>query len=222
MYMLEQENSPENDDENTPAYDIQETDDRISHLADIMYEAESCIETDGLHTPKDTVYLLTWSPDPKFLPDCDFQQQHLYAGPWAQFYMQTTKCGACCVEANQMGNPHYHMWYQPHTDFNKTKARITMIKVLKNRGIVKIDQARHVRPGCPDPTCNSLHYYKKELFDQNIWLDWPIITHLTRMPNPIHENFKYWFQLSTRKNFMQQVEVTSEYKRIHEFYKKSE
>ena len=86
------------------AHSIEEDSDQIALKAEIIRLQEEKID------PDDKIYLMTWSPDPKQIPDCDFINQHLYCMPYVESYLSFCKSGCACVESSQIGNPHYHTW----------------------------------------------------------------------------------------------------------------
>jgi len=116
-----------------------------------------------------TIYLITWCPDPSETPDADFQFQHNTNVNVISDYLKCCKCGAFCVESTQMGNPHYHGWYQVDDDWEK--ERIAMIKTLKRFGIVKITPLIKYKPFSFREKCNGLYYYKKDLLGAMFAID---------------------------------------------------
>jgi len=119
------------------------------------------------------VYLVTWSPDPKELPDCDFYIQHQVNIEILADYLKCCSAGLFCVESTQLGNPHYHGWYQ--IDDNKELARIALIKTLNRFGIVRITPIKHsYKIFSWSESANALYYYKKDSLDA--FLTYPIIT----------------------------------------------
>jgi len=78
------------------------------------------------------IYLITWSPDPARLPDCDPDYQHRFNVNLLADYLKFCYCGIFCHEFSQLGNPHYHGWYQICTAPNRDRGRVVMIKVLQN------------------------------------------------------------------------------------------
>lgn len=126
------------------------------------------------------VYLITWSPDPGLLPDADFETQHNYNVNFLAGFLYSCRCGLLCVESTQMGNPHYHGWYQVSQSPELELWRISYIKTMQKHGIVKITPCRHVKPGLWSERRNGLYYYKKDLLD----------TMLTIKNNPIDQDSK--------------------------------
>lgn len=110
------------------------------------------------------LYLFTWSPNPEEIPDSDFNTQHLFCAPFIADLLLSVRVGIACVEASQMGNPHYHGWYQLSTDPMKEKHRIVHTKVLKRFGNLKITKSKgHYKIGSLSKQANCLYYYKKDL-----------------------------------------------------------
>lgn len=128
---------------------------------------ESCID------PTEELYLLTWCPDPKELPDSDFYLQHNMNVSLLSDYLKACACGLFCVESTQQGNPHYHGWYQVNPE--KEIYRISLIKTLKRFGDVRIVKSRSHKVNSYNERKNSLYYYKKDLFTSMLAID----------PNPI-------------------------------------
>lgn len=133
----------------------------------IEYEESSIDETEPL-------YLFTWSPDPKEMPDSDFYVQHQVNIDLLANYLAVCSCGLVCVESTQMGNPHYHGWYQ--IDPVKETARISLIKTINRYGMLKISQARSFRIFSWKKHANCLYYYKKDSMDSMLRVPDSIIT----------------------------------------------
>lgn len=123
--------------------------------------------------PSYPVYLITWSPDPKGLPDADFYYQHNFNVYTLVQYLKCCSCGIWCVESTQLGNPHYHGWYQVND--STEVARIAVVKCMQNWGRVDIKKSKHYRVNSYKQGSNSLHYYKKDMVDAM----------LSIQPNPI-------------------------------------
>lgn len=122
------------------------------------------------------LYLITWSPNPSELPNADFTTQHLYFVNLLSGYLKTCYTGLFCVETTQMGNPHYHGWYQVSPDPNYEKARIVYTKTLIRFGNMKITKSKGIyRINSYSTRSNCLGYYKKDLLDPMLWCN----------PNPI-------------------------------------
>lgn len=149
--------------------------DRIAAVAQIILVEESKIDT------LQTVYLITWCPDPKELPNSDFDMQHLFNVDILSDFLKQVKCGLFCVETTQLGNPHYHGWYQLSNDPTRTKERLAILKTLQRLGFVKVTQARTVRKNQWFERKNGLYYYKKDSIDEMLFA----------RENPIHKESKF-------------------------------
>lgn len=149
MYMLEQEN---------PVLSGQDyVDAKLIKKGAIIECEESKIDA------FDKLYLITWVPDPKEMPDADFYLQHEVNVQILIDFLNTCKCGLFCVESTQMGNPHYHGWYQINPKYEL--VRIAIIKTLQRFGIIKIKECLHYIVNYYSERMNGLHYYKKDVFD---------------------------------------------------------
>lgn len=133
-------------------------------------------EEDKIDMEKE-IYLITWAPDPKELPDADFLLQHNYNVDTLVKFLKSCSCGLFCVESTQLGNPHYHGWYQVHSDPRYEAMRIAIVKTMKRFAPagLKITPARKVKIHCWSHVANGLYYYKKD-----------IATYYINMPNPIN------------------------------------
>lgn len=149
--------------------------DFLPELERIEYE-ESSIDPDA------KIYLITWSPDPKEMPDTDFYLQHNLNVKLLSDYLKMCSHGVFCVETTQMGVPHYHGWYQINTE--KEHYRIVMIKTMQRFGNVKITPVKkYYKVHDFDEHRNALYYYKKDFIEFNM------------TPNPI------FFDTDTTVNF---------------------
>lgn len=119
------------------------------------------------------LYLMTWNPDPKETPDADFYLQHNTHVSILSDYLKCCYAGLFCVESTQLGNPHYHGWYQIEDSIEL--ARIAIMKTLQRFGMVKVAKARSYKINDYNECKNALYYYKKDLLD----------TMLAMVPNPI-------------------------------------
>lgn len=139
--------------------EIPSIDDFLVYVSTTVYAEESNIDDTA------DIYLITFSPDPSKLPDCDYTLQHAFNVNMLADYLKYCACGLWVHEFTQIGNPHYHGWYQ--VDSTKDCFRVVMMKVLNKFGLVKVTKvkssfkinsyARHT---------NALGYYKKESFDR--------------------------------------------------------
>lgn len=146
----------------------QEKESRILDRIEIVRCVEESIDINR------QLYLITWCPDPKEMPDSDFYLQHSMHVETLAGYCKTCYSCVFCVESSQMGNPHYHGWYQ--VDSSKEKGRIVMIKVMQRFGIVKIAKARSYKINNYSERCNALYYYKKDLLDSMLEVEYNPIT----------------------------------------------
>lgn len=134
-----------------------EINDYLASKMKIIHDAECEIDKD------EPLYMFTWSPDVKDgLPDANFDVQHEYTYGIITDYLKYCRCGCACVESSQMGNPHYHGWYQVSEDYEE--GRIVIAKVLQKTGNLKITKSKgHFRYHCFHNHSNCLYYYKKDL-----------------------------------------------------------
>lgn len=187
---------------------------RIAEVADIVYEEEHKIDDN------DKVYLMTWAPDPKFLPDCDFINQHIFLVPYVKSYLEFCKNGLACVESTQLGNPHYHLWYQTRDD-PLEMGRIRWIKVLSRIGLVKINsKVRYYRKNSWSAHRNALHYYKADSINQQLNTPYNPVSKTSAMPDIDYSDYS-WFFASGKKTSGAIREKVSQIKDLEEFYKKS-
>lgn len=186
---------------------------RLSEVAWIITSYESEIDKSA------NLYLMTWSPDPKELPDCDFYNQHIYCHPYIQAYLQGCKAGLACVEATQLGNPHYHLWYQTYKD-EREQARIRWIKVMSRIGIVKIVKGKHFKVDKWYQKGNCLHYYKKDAVGPQLFTLYNPIGSSTPTP-PIDYTDYTMFFAKGKQTAQKIIEKVSQVKQLEEFYKKS-
>jgi len=113
--------------------------------------------------PNEDLYLITWSPDPKQLPDCDLYVQHSLNVRLLANYLKCCSLGVFVLESTQLGNPHYHGWYQ--VDDDREIGRIALVKVMKSFGPqLKITKSYGKYKFFNFNTRgNCLAYYKKDL-----------------------------------------------------------
>lgn len=145
---------------------------KIKRMAEIWEQEDSI----NIERP---VYLITWSPNPDEEPDANFELQHRYNINLLRDYLSACACGVFCVESTQMGNPHYHGWYQVRDSVEQ--VRIAIVKTLQRFGLVKITRVKKkgcIRKGVWDEYHNSLYYYKKDLLSASMLIE----------PNPITVN----------------------------------
>lgn len=185
----------------------------IVDRAMIIYEEEHRIN------PDEPVYLITWSPDPKDMPDTNFQSQHRFNVQAIITYLRACSCGVFCVESSQGGNPHYHGWYQ--IDTARETARIVQVKVLQRFGLVKITKLL-TRPKLNKwyEKGNGLYYYKKDLLDSMLHVSPNPITQTTAIieDEVDDDKFAFFLRATGRKTIKQLEERQSNYKFYRDFY----
>jgi len=201
-----------------PAYCTITEDAIIARLAEI----DAAIRYNEKQIDRDKqLYLMTWCPDPKKMPDCDFDNQHRYMAEWVQTYMYGCEVAGCCVETTQEGNPHYHLWYQLSDDYQKENFRIRWMKCLKSRGLVKVTKSRIYRIHKWGSWHNSLWYYKKDLPYTQLFTPFNPLSHETKIPKVDYSDYNMFFNIRGKKTSKQIVELVSEKKQIELFYKNS-
>lgn len=205
--MLEQKTDSDNDEE---ILDDEIFDDDLVYKSEIIEYAESCIDSSA------EVYLITWSPSHKELPDCSFNLQHEYSVGSLIDYLQFCSAGCFCVETHQTGFPHYHGWYQ--IDESKELGRISCIKTLQRFGMIKITKLVSLKINCYSELANGLYYYKKDVYDsmRNIVLN-PIISSTPR-PQTNFNDFAWLMPIEGRKTMRAIEEKVSQYKYYRNFY----
>lgn len=165
--------------------------------------------------PDKPLYLMTWAPDPKQLPNCHFEYQHRYNISTLSLYLRSCYSGCFCVESTQLGNPHYHGWYQVSN--GPDSARIATMKTLQKLGLVKVTQAKHYKIDCYTERQNALYYYKKELTTaMNFIIDNPITAYSTC---GINWDMTHFFDSTVNAKHISNV--VSEKQRLLEFYRDS-
>lgn len=166
------------------------------------------------------LYLFTWSPNPQEMPNADFHCQHDFALEFVGDFLSGCSIGIACVEATQLGNPHYHGWYQLSDDGNTALKRISYVKLLQKYGILKITKCKgHYRINSYSAHGNALHYYKKDLFGAMAMV----------YNNPVRPNMKstidpnpWWFSADGKKHSVIDLENKISNKKFYEdFYKDS-
>lgn len=167
------------------------------------------------------IYLATWSPDPKQLPDCSFYMQHKWCVPYVQTYLQACQNGVACVESTQIGYPHYHMWYQTSDNCYNEEARIRWVKVLSKIGNIKITTAKYIIVNGWKPTRNALYYYKEDLAGQQLHIRFNPITQSMVPPQIDYSDYTYMFSTRQKQTARKYIEKASQVKELEEFYKKS-
>lgn len=172
-------------------------------------EAESEIDIDF------PVYLMTWCPDPSQMPDAKFGIQHQYNLPTIISFLRGCKCGMFCVEPTQLGNPHYHGWYQVSDDPLLTKLRLRSIKVLQRLGRVQINKAANIKINNYKKRGNSLYYYKKECLTACLLYEPNPITKDTHAEPVTDVHLLMWPDVKDRRTSAKRASAKQE---IIEFY----
>lgn len=180
--------------------------------SEVISKEENMIDAD------EKLYLMTYSPNPIDMPDADFKIQHDWNVNLLSEYLEYCACGLFCVESSQMGNPHYHGWYQV-CDCNEL-YRIQKIKVLQRFGMVKITKARSYKINKYYPKGNALYYYKKDLLDAMIDVQPNPITSNTRIQrNYDDEVFRSFLSCQRKEVISTYAKKQADYKYYEEFYK---
>lgn len=176
-----------------------------------IFNAESAIDS------KEPVYMMTWAPDPKELPDAPFSDQHYHNAETLILYCKQCKTAAFCVESTQLGNPHYHGWYQlePSTEL----FRIGLVKAMQSLGLVKIDKIKHrFKVASYEPHQNALYYYKKDLISSMELIDCNPIVKTTPIPPPLE---LFFFVTKGRKSIDQLLTSRDKQLSARDFYLKN-
>lgn len=154
-------------------------------------KAYQILKAESSINPDDDIYLITWNPDPKMIPDDDFVNQHRWCVTQLSFYCKTCDVAVFVLEATQLGNPHYHGFYQVSDDPNKEIGRIMMIKKLQHYAphglkIEKVKRCYRINNWLKGQ--NALYYYKIDLFRyypiDHAVIDSQTPTLLGRIPGP--------------------------------------
>lgn len=185
-------------------------DEAIVEKALVIYNAEMSID------PESKVYLMTWSPDPKQSPDCALSLQHEFHVNALIDYLNFCKSGIFCLENSQLGEPHYHGWYQ--VDETNEAGRVVMIKVLQKFGKVKIAKCLEYKINNFKKHRNGLWYYKKDVFDAQLGIKLNPVTKNTPRADIDNSDFAYFMRIEGRKTSRVMQEKASAYKYYREFY----
>lgn len=185
----------------------------------MMYDkVASVILNEEKIDPTKTLYLFTWSPDAKELPDCHFELQHEYNLNYVSEYLKVCECGLACVESTQLGVPHYHGWYQISDNPIKEKVRIIYMKSMLRFGNMKITKSKgHYKIASWSPAANCLHYYKKDLLQSQLF-----VTHNPIVPKeyPQHDwnafNLRTFFTANGKRETVADIDDKIS---LREFYK---
>lgn len=163
------------------------------------------------------VYLITWCPDPKEMPDSDIYLQHSVNVDMLAHYLTYCSAGLFCVESTQLGNPHYHGWYQVSSKYEL--HRIACIKTMQRFGIVKIVEAKHYKIFNWKEKGNALYYYKKDLREKFKDIHPNPIAYCDRTTVNFDTLDMVGFFSKDRKNMKSIRDVVSDRKFYREFYK---
>lgn len=180
----------------------------IPSTKEIIEDTEMTIDEDL------PVYLITWSPDPKQLPDCHFEYQHRYNIDILVLFLKSCYTGLFCVETSMMGSPHYHGWFQ--TDKFRNEERIAITKVLHKLGMLRITQAKTYKINKYYEQANALYYYKKDIDAMSFIVDNPITLNSTC---GIHWDMTHFFDSTVNAKHI--ANVVSEKQRLIDFYRDS-
>lgn len=175
--------------------------------------------------PDKDLYLFTFNPNPEELPDADFQCQHEFALGFVTDFLKGCAIGLACVETTQMGNPHYHGWYQLCEDPLMEMRRITAIKVMQKyapKGIRITKPVGNYRINSYTEHGNALHYYKKDLHGSMARIAHNPITRYTESTIDWFQR-SWWFDKPGKKCTVADLENKISNKQFYQnFYKDSQ
>jgi len=198
--------------------DSDATDHLIYFSSEVIEYYESDID------PDQQLYLFTFNPDPSELPDADFQCQHEFAMMFVVDFLRGCRTGLACVETTQLGNPHYHGWYQLSDDPSMEMRRIVAVKVMQKyapKGI-RITKATTYRVNSYTNHANCLYYYKKDIFGPMLHVDHALITKHT-VCDIDWEQRAWWFDIPGKKTSSTElIKKMSDKKFYEEFYRNSD
>lgn len=179
-----------------------------------VYKAESLIDPDR------ELYMITWSPDPKKMPNSSFLIQHEYNINVLADYLKYVEVGIWTVESTQRGNPHYHGFYQPSDDSNKEFARLAIIKTLDAFGDLKITKSigKYKINNWHTPRCNCLYYYKKDVGGSMFNVESNPITRKSRCKMDFTNLSAVFFTIAGRHTAKEIQEKASQRDRCLQFY----
>lgn len=190
---------------------------------DAMVAKSTIIELEESTITEDSdLYLLTWSPDPKELPHADFNIQHQFSVDILADYLRSCCNGLICVESTQLGNPHYHGWYQVSANPDKEKMRIVYAKVLQRLGLLKITKSKGCyRINSYTKHGNCLHYYKKDLLESMLFVENNPITAYSKCDIDWELN-NFFFYAEGKKSVYNVKDKITNKEFYKQFYKDSE
>lgn len=160
-------------------------------------------------------YLITWSPDPKEMPDSDLYVQNQVNIDTLSSFLKYCKCGIFCLESTQLGNIHYHGWYQ--VDDYLTPMRVAIVKAMQRFGNVRITKARKVKINSYVEKGNALYYYKKELYSMISIQPNPITRDSERTLDPNAESIISFLDMRKTSYSLSQIVTDRQY--YMDFYK---
>lgn len=181
----------------------------------LIYDAEMDID------PMRELYLITWNPDPSTLPNAHFEMQHEYNIDIIANFCKGCEVAIWCVEATQMGNPHYHGFYQVSSNPILERLRIACIKTMQEyapHGLRITKATTFKRLNYWTPHANCLYYYKKDLLDSMYHIEKNPITKDSKTTvnfNDYAYMFKKPGKRSTSREIIQHV---SQRERYRQFY----
>lgn len=210
LYLLEQMDSTfsENTIIGTIKYEVS----KISQLTSIILDHELDIDLD------EPLYLFTFSPNPELLPNTSFELQHDFILPTISQLLAGCQSGIACVESSQLGNPHYHGWYQLSIDPYIERHREMAVKVLQKLGLLKITKSKgHIKIFSWVQQANCLYYYKKDLLQSQFWTPNNIVTKESQSEVDWYASHNtHYFTIDGRRQTCQDIE---ERQTLSRFYK---
>jgi len=184
----------------------------IASKTHLIHDTECEIDLD------EPLYLFTWAPDPAELPNCSFELQHYWALTLVADFLRSVGNGCACVESTQLGNPHYHGWYQLSNDPIKERLRQCHVKTmarLSPKGFKVTKSKGHIKIHSWVAAANCLHYYKKDLIQSQLLTKHNPITAATDFKFDFQHLSFLWTRPGERRTFTQlETAVT-----LKEFYK---
>lgn len=180
-----------------------------------VYSAEMKIDSNK------PLYLITWSPDPSTLPNSDFEMQHQYNIDIISDFCKGCEVALWCVEANQMGNPHYHGFYQTSSNHDRERLRIACVKTMQTyapRGLKIASATTYKKCNYWTNHANCLYYYKKDLMDAMYHIEINPINAKSKSTVDF-SNYAYLFKTpGKRTNSRELIQQVSQRERYKQFY----